>query len=295
MRQLVVGIRAVNKLDYSPLIVTSDARSWSPAGPIGALADEPDALAISGRRRGDGPRRVTGVPPGCSLSPGRLASWRQIATETGLARSPAGRFVARSRLRPSVTWPGRRSSGRAVAATASSASSPCASATWRLVGPRPAAVVAQLDCRSAGSAGGQWRPVCARRSHRRGLRRASRRVHQRQRAEMACLAGDVDCRAATRGLLRPGGSPRAVRLDLRLSRRASPRGLGSDRKRRWRRLPSPPARTAVVVFDPAGRVDALAADDTSFTDWSACRRCQLEEGAANPRADPVRVVGLIRR
>ena len=42
-----IGIRAVNKLDYSPLIVTSDARSWSPAGPIGALADEPDALAIS--------------------------------------------------------------------------------------------------------------------------------------------------------------------------------------------------------------------------------------------------------
>ena len=31
--------------------------------------------------------------------------------------------------------------------------------------------------------------------------------------------------------------------------------------------PSPPARTAVVVFGPAGRLDALAVDGTSFTDW----------------------------
>jgi len=61
-----------------------------PAGPIGALADEPDALALAAGGEAmalvsDG--RVTRV----LASPGGLASWRQIATEDGLATSAAGR------------------------------------------------------------------------------------------------------------------------------------------------------------------------------------------------------------
>ena len=35
----------------------------------------------------------------------------------------------------------------------------------------------------------------------------------------------------------------------------------------WEALPTPPRGTATVAFGSAGRVDALAVDDTSFTDW----------------------------
>ena len=77
-------------LDYSPLIVTSDARSWSPAGPIGALADEPDALAIAAG--GEAMALVSdGRVARVLASPGGLASWREIATENELATSQAGR------------------------------------------------------------------------------------------------------------------------------------------------------------------------------------------------------------
>ena len=38
---LAVGIRPTNLLDYSPLVLTSDARSWLPGGPIGMLPTKP--------------------------------------------------------------------------------------------------------------------------------------------------------------------------------------------------------------------------------------------------------------
>ena len=46
-KSLTIGIRPTNYLAYSPLIVTSNARSWSSATPLGALAEQPDALAVT--------------------------------------------------------------------------------------------------------------------------------------------------------------------------------------------------------------------------------------------------------
>jgi len=262
---LVVGIRPTNYLDYSPLIVTSDARSWSPEGPIGALADEPDALAIAG-----GGEAMALTSDGSStrviLSRGRLASWRQIATEQGLARSQAGHlcgpvlltavgYASRARAHRGELSP-RRHHRHLHLAPGHLASRRAAAA----------AVVAQLDCRSAGSAGGQWRPVCARRSHRRGLRRVV----------VACTSGselkwDVSPVMSIVGRQHVVSFGSAGRLGLYVLTSGSADGhllaVSGQTETSWRRLPSPPSRTAVVVFDPAGRVDALAADDTSFTDW----------------------------
>ena len=39
----------------------------------------------------------------------------------------------------------------------------------------------------------------------------------------------------------------------------------------WNVLPAPPPNTSTVAFGSAGSVDALAVDDTSFTDWHLVR------------------------
>ena len=40
-----------------------------------------------------------------------------------------------------------------------------------------------------------------------------------------------------------------------------------ESKMTWRSLPAPPSATAVVVFEAAGRVEALSVADSMLTDW----------------------------
>ena len=262
---LVVGIRPTNYLDYSPLIVTSDARSWSPEGPIGALADEPDALAIAG-----GGEAMALTSDGSStrviLSRGRLASWRQIATEQGLARSQAGHLCGPVLLTAVGYAAGQGLIGASCRRDGIIGIFTLRQGTWRLVGPRlPQSSrnsTAEVLGLQAGNGG-----LCALVGVTAG---ASAGV------VVACTSGselkwDVSPVMSIVGRQHVVSFGSAGRLGLYVLTSGSADGhllaVSGQTETSWRRLPSPPSRTAVVVFDPAGRVDALAADDTSFTDW----------------------------
>jgi len=262
---LVVGIRPTNYLDYSPLIVTSDARSWSPEGPIGALADEPDALAIAG-----GGEAMALTSDGSStrviLSRGRLASWRQIATEQGLARSQAGHLCGPVLLTAVGYAAGQGLIGASCRRDGIIGIFTLRQGTWRLVGPRLPQLsrnsTAEVLGLQAGNGG-----LCALVGVTAG---ASAGV------VVACTSGselkwDVSPVMSIVGRQHVVSFGSAGRLGLYVLTSGSADGhllaVSGQTETSWRRLPSPPSRTAVVVFDPAGRVDALAADDTSFTDW----------------------------
>ena len=262
--RLVVGIRAVNKLDYSPLIVTSNAHSWSPAGPIGALADEPDALAISA-----GGEAVALVSQGASArvlaSPGRLAGWRQIATEKTLASSPAGRACGVVSLTAVGYLAGQALIGASCLRAGTVGVFAVRRNLWRLIGPSlPASLTAsRAEVLGLQAATGGLCVLVA--------------VTRQPGAELvaACTGSDELKWHVSQAL--PLGRDDVVSFGptARLGLYVLTSGSAGDTlavltepARRWRSLPPPPARTAAVVFGAGGRVDALAVADTTFTDWS---------------------------
>ena len=262
---LAVGIRPINRLDYSPLIVTSDARSWLPAGPIGALADEPDALTIAAGGEAmalvsDG--RVTRV----LASPGGLASWREIATENELTTSQAGRACGLVSFTAVGYAAGQGLIGASCRRDGEVGIFAARRGAWRLVGPR---LPQSLGSSSAEVLGLQatTRGLCALVG-----------VTDRRSTEVvaACTSGnELKWRVSPALSLAgpqhvvsfgPAGNLGLYALISGSAHRDILAVLG-EQDMSWRTLVSPPARTVVVVFAPAGRVDALAVDDTSFTDW----------------------------
>ena len=264
-RSLAIGIRPTNHLDYSPLIVTSDARSWLPAGPIGALADEPDALALAAGGEAmalvsDG--RVTRV----LASPGGLASWRQIATEDGLATSAAGRSCGLVSLLAVGYAAGQGLIGAGCSRDGIVGIFASRRSAWRLVGPR---LPQSLRNSSAEVLGLQTttRGLCA---------LVGVTVRRSTKVVAACTSGNGLKWRVSPALSLAGpqhvvsfGPAGDLGLFVMISGSAHRDILAvlGEPDVSWRTLPSPPARTAVVVFGPAGRLDALAVDGTSFTDW----------------------------
>ncbi|MGD0984441.1 MAG: hypothetical protein ABSA65_11590 [Acidimicrobiales bacterium] len=264
-RFLVVGIRPSVDLEYSPLIVTSDARSWTSSGPLDALADEPDALALASGGEAlalVGDSRATRV----LASPGGLAGWRQVASEHELATSDAGRACGIVSLTAVGYVGGQGLLGASCRRSGVVGVFAAHAGTWRLAGP-------SLP-RSVGTSGTELL----------GLETTSRGLCALI-ASVGRLSGDVVAACTGTKALNWRVSP-----PLPLARREGAisfgpaGGLGlyalvSGSARRdtlavlgesdmtWRALPRPPTGTATVVFDPAGRVDALSVADTSFTDW----------------------------
>ena len=262
---LAVGIRPINRLDYSPLIVTSDARSWLPAGPIGALAYEPDALTIAAGGEAmalvsDG--RVTRV----LASPGGLASWREIATENELTTSQAGRACGLVSFTAVGYAAGQGLIGASCRRDGEVGIFAARRGAWRLVGPR---LPQSLGSSSAEVLGLQatTRGLCALVG-----------VTGRRSTEVvaACTSGnELKWRVSPALSLAgpqhvvsfgPAGNLGLYALISGSAHRDILAVLG-EQDMSWRTLVSPPARTVVVVFGRTGRVDALAVDDTSFTDW----------------------------
>ena len=262
---LAIGIRPTNRLDYSPLIVTSDASSWLPAGPIGALADEPDALAVAEDGEamalvGDG--KVTRV----FASPGGLASWRQLVSESGLATSQAGRGCGLV----SLTAVGFAAGNGLIGASCRRAGIVGLfsehEGSWRLFGPRLPHTLGHLSAEVLG-----MQPttsgLCAligvtgrRSAYLVAACTSGNRLKWRVSAPLSLTgpeavvsfgpAGDLGLYALV------SGSARLCMLVVL-----------SESDMSWRALPSPPAQTATAVFAPTGRVDALVVDDTLLTDW----------------------------
>jgi hypothetical protein len=264
-RSLAIGIRPTNLLDYSPLIATSNARTWSAAGPIGPLADHPDALALNAT---GGALALVGADGGDRVlaSPGALSGWRVLVTSHQLARSKAGHTCGVT----SITAVGYLGSDELVGAA-------CRRAgvfgiflerqgAWRLVGP---GVPAPLAASRADVLGMQ--------STTAGLCSLTRLTGRRSTDLLtACASG-----SATHWRLAPafavtgpdnvlssgpaGGSGMFALIS----------GTGSVERlealdvvdMRWTRLPSPPKGTTTVAFGPSGSVDALAAGVTVCAVW----------------------------
>ncbi|MGO9335417.1 MAG: hypothetical protein ACLQCU_15455 [Acidimicrobiales bacterium] len=262
---LAVGIRSAAKLSYSPLIVTSDARSWFPADPVGALAEQPDALAIAA-----GGEALALVGEGRAaqvlVSPAALTSWRSLVSERALAASPPGRACGIVSLTAVGYSAGHRLIGASCRRDGVVGIFTEQDSAWRLVGPglpqpfgHSSTEVLGLQTTTAG--------LCALVG-----------ITGRRSAQLvaACTRGSRLTWRVSPALLLAGpegvvsfGPAGKVGLFALISGSAHPDTLAvlGESHMTWSTLRSPPARTATVVFAPAGRVDALVVDDTSFADW----------------------------
>ncbi len=264
-RSLTVGVRPVSYLDYSPLIVTTDGHSWTPAGPLEALVDEPDALTIA--PGGEAMAIVsTGKLERVLTSAGGLTSWREIAAEDVLARTRAGRTCGLVAL----TSVGYAAGKELIGASCRRAGivgifTPRLSA-WTLAGPRLPRSLANSGTTVVGLET-TTRGLCA--------IIAVTRMRSTE-IVVACTSGNELSWhvSAALSLSRPGdaisfgpaGGPGLYALVPGPGPRSMLAVL-AESDMSWRLLPSPPARTAAVVFGPAARVDALAVEGTSFADW----------------------------
>ena len=262
---LTVGIRPTNHLGYSPLIVTTDARSWSPAGPIPGLTDHPDSLAVDAEGKAlalVGTSTVARV-----LESGKsLNVWHVLTSLRGLEATAAGRQCKLSSLsavgylgtRALVAGTCRRRGVVGIFARVGTA--------WALVGPRlpPSLGKVQLDLLGLEVVPGG---LCALSSITRQLRaglmaQCTSKIASSWRASgLLHLKGDDDTVSlgATSGpglfvLSSPEGGPSALEV------------LDST-DMDWAALAPPPAGTVTAVFSSGGEVDALSVDNTLFTDW----------------------------
>jgi len=264
-RSLVIGIRPSVDLEYSPLITTSNARAWTPEGPLGALGDEPDALAIAG---GGEAMALVGHGGGARVlaSPGGLSGWRQLATEGELATSEAGHTCGVVSLTAVGYAAGNGVIGVNCRRDGVVGIFLARAGTWRLVGPS-----LPRNLRNAGT------DVLGLQATTRGLCVLVAATSGDSTDVVAACTSGEDLRWRVSPAL-----PLAGREDVVSFGPAGALGLyalvsGSSRPdtiavlresaMTWRTLPTPPSGTAVVVFGAAGRVDALSVADTVLTDW----------------------------
>jgi len=262
---LLVGVRPANLLDYSPLIVTSNASSWTPTSPVGPLAAEPDALAI-----GTGDQAMALVREGGTervlASPRGLVHWRQMTTQDELATSQAGRACGVGELTAVGYLAGNALIGASCRRDGVVGVFLAHGGTWRLVGPRLPPALSTYGTEVLGletTNSDLCVLVVAGVRDSTGVVAACTSVHALKwqvspALPMAGQKGTVSFGPAGQfGLyaLTPGTAHHLILAVM------------SEPTMRWRRLPAPPSGTATVVFGPAGRLDALSVGDTAFTDW----------------------------
>lgn len=264
-RSLVIGIRPSVDLEYSPLIATSDARSWTPSGPVDALADEPDALAIAA---GGEAMALVGEGSAARVLASRegLAGWYRSVTEDELATSEAGRACGVVSLTAVGYAAGNGLLGANCRRDGVVGIFLAHANSWRLVGP----VLARPWSNSGTD-------VLGLQATKRGLcALVAATPADSTDLVVACTSGeDLNWKVSA-------ALPLAGRQDVVSFGPAGDLGLyalvsGSSRrdtlavlvesKMTWRSLPAPPSATAVVVFEAAGRVEALSVADSMLTDW----------------------------
>ncbi len=264
-RSLVVGIRPSVDLEYSPLITTSGGGSWTPAGPLGALADEPDSLAVAG-----GGEALALVGEGRDArvlaSPGGLAGWHESATEDELATSEAGRACGVVSLTAVGYAAGNGLVGAICRRDGVVGIFLAQAGTWRLAAPG-----LPRSLHDSGTA------VLGLQATTRGLcALVAATSADSTDLVAACTSGeDLSWRVspplplAGRAVVVSFGPAGDLGLYALVSGSSHPDTIAVLREPQmtWRTLPTPPDATAVVVFGAAGRVDALSVVGTLLTDW----------------------------
>lgn len=259
-RSLVVAIRPSNRLRYSAVVTTADGRSWTPAtalqGSAGSLAAGPNGRELVLVQDSSGGRVLDGSGSG----------WHPLVTARSLAATASGRLCGT----PVLTAVAFDNAGEPVVGASCGHGGVVGlfadeSGTWRSIvpiapssaGSRPIEVV------SVQTIGGRLSALLA---------VASRSGTRLVEGWLAPGGGWQES-----GSLSLGGTGRIISIGQ------APSGtefvLYAGRKDRehlatiggpaasWTHLPDPPAGTATVAFPAAGRVDALAVDNTVMTDW----------------------------
>ena len=266
-RALVVGIRPANLLDYSPLLVTaSNGRTWLPASPVGALVGRTDALAIE---PGAGALAVANGRNGTEVfasSGGVFSNWHVLITASQLDASSAGHSCGVS----------------SVTAVAFAAGHPLVASNcrhpgtvgiyeqdqgrWQLVGP---ALPASLESGTVDVLGlqrttsGLWALLAMTTPSGTSLM-AAWTGSPRMRWQISKVFGLA---RSDQALSFGGDGPTGLFVLASASGSSKSLLVLSARGAAWNVLPAPPPNTSTVAFGPAGTVDALAVDDTSFTNW----------------------------
>lgn len=267
-KALAVGIRPANLLDYSPLLVTSDAgRTWSPAPPVAALAQQPDSLAFDGAKA----LALATVKGGDEVldSQGSVAGWHTLTTSEELGRSPAGRSCGLVSMTAVVYAAGRPLVGASCRRPGVTGIFADSGGVWRVAGPKllqstNRARVDVLGLRQ--DAAGLWALLALSEGRRTSLLVAWTNGETKQWT----LSPTLDIGSMALHSFGPdGGSGLFVLMTGpdSVERVALVSAPGAE----WTHEPAPPAGTETMVFGPAGRVDALCVNDTRFTDWTLLR------------------------
>ncbi|HTZ64453.1 MAG TPA: hypothetical protein VMB51_10140 [Solirubrobacteraceae bacterium] len=266
---LIAGIRPSNLLTFSPLIYTSSAgRSWSNGLLPRGLAARPDALAA------DSLTQALALVEGATgaqvlASAGNLSAWRTAVTQRQLAGTSAGRACGLSALTAVAYLGGSPLVGASCGRPGVAGLFLQRAGRWQLLGGAlPAALararvevlaleradggigalldvsgtVAQSGLIAAWYAGGRW-------------------------SGSAPLPVGLSERVASVG---PTGSDGMFALLTSASRPAR-LALASGPGAGWRQLPSPPAGTATVAFDPSAGAEALAVQGSTLDVWTLDR------------------------
>jgi hypothetical protein len=269
-KALVVGIRTTNYLQFSPLIVTSNAREWTPATPISALVDTTDALARNAR--GDSLALVGEAKAAQVLaSPGGLSGWRTLVTKTQLSNSRSGRDCGVLSLTAVGYFGDEELVGTSCSRTGTVGvfAAPIGGkrpVSWELVGPRLARSFGRSRSDVLGleaSANG----FCA--------------LVKVEKGSAPALVAACTTTGATRWTVSPAlpvtgfddvvsfGPTGGLGLFTLVSGSAGRPELAVFRgsSLRWEIVPPPPPGTVTVAFLPGGKLDAFVVDDTVCTDW----------------------------
>ena len=270
-RSLVVGIRPANLLDYSPILITANnGRTWIPASPVSALAEHTDSLSVQ-----PGGRALALTNEGSATrvfaSPRELSSdWHELTTASQLASSPAGRSCALV----SITAVGYASGQPVVASSCRHHGTvgiyTKAQGEWQLVGPT---LPASLESGSVDVLGlprtssGLCALLAVATPHGTSLV-----VAWTEGLHMPWQISKVFGLARSDHALSFGGDgPTGLFVLTSASTAAKTLLVLTGPGAAWNELPAPPPDTSTVAFGTAGSVDALAVDDTSFTDWRLVR------------------------
>jgi hypothetical protein len=260
---LLVAIRPSHFLKYSALaLTTGDGRSWTPVAPIQGTATslaagaKGGALAVEQTRSGG---KVLMVSPGGS-------AWHAVLSAPALTSSAGGRACAPIDL--------------SAVGAAGPSGTPLVGATcghqgvagvftendgrWQSIGPEVDPVGARVKVLSLRTTAGEPSALFSL-SGSSGTRIVDgwREASGSWRLSSGLSLGRHG-RLVSIGPAPNRGEFVLYRIGSRPERLAVVRAPGVP----WTSLPDPPRGTETVAFSSAGRVDALAVDDTVMTDWA---------------------------
>lgn len=266
---LVVGVRASQRLRFTPLISTGDeASSWADGLVDAAVAARPAALAALGPGRA---LALVGPGGGSEVlaADGSLSSWRRLTSRAALAHSAATRSCALGRLTAVGYFRGRPSVGATCGRPGTVGLMVDSPDGWRLAGiGLPAALrTDRTEVLTIVSVAGRTTVLSA--------------VAGPAGPELVAFSAGPSGRWATsapyllgRATVRALAFGPGQQLDVLTGPAGGGQRLAVVRPGGPSRLlPPPPPGTATVAAGPAGTLDAMAGAGDTLTVW------QLDRGA----------------